>query len=106
MPLIIRPSTQQLIGELRESAEFSYKACEAIINYLWDYSADIGEDLIFDPVAIRCDVNAYEWREVREYYSNIQAFREAKDEEELLEALQDHTTVIDSDSEGVVFFVF
>jgi len=106
MALITKPSMTQMISELNDESSFTYSQCESIIDYLWDLSEDCGEDMEFDPVGIRCDVNIHTWEQIREYYSNLQDIADAEDNDELLEALQDYTSIISHDDDGVLFFCF
>lgn len=64
---------------------FSYNGANALFEYLEDLERDIGEEIEFDPVAIRCDYSEYEnLEEIKEHY-NI----------ETMEDLEKHTTVIE-----------
>ena len=65
---------------------FSYEGAKALFEYLENFEQDTGEELEFDPVAIRCDFDEYEsLEEVKANYQDI----------ETLEDLQNHTTVIE-----------
>ena len=65
---------------------FSYEGAKALFEYFENFEQDTGEELEFDPVAIRCDFDEYEsLEEVKENYQDI----------ETLEDLQNHTTVIE-----------
>ena len=65
---------------------FSYEGAKALFEYFENLEQDTGEELEFDPVAIRCDFDEYEsLEEVKENYQDI----------ETLEDLQNHTTVIE-----------
>ena len=64
---------------------FSYEGARALFQYIEELEDDIGEQIEFDPIAIRCDYSEYKnLEEVKEYYDNI----------ETIEDLQDHTTGI------------
>ena len=39
--------------------EFSYGGCQALYDYLWSLSEDIGEPIEYDPVAIRVEYTEY-----------------------------------------------
>ena len=39
--------------------EFSYEGCEALYDYLWSLSEDIGEPIEYDPIAIRIEYTEY-----------------------------------------------
>ena len=65
---------------------FSYEGAKALFEYFENLEQDTGEELEFDPVAIRCDFDEYESLEdVKKSYQDI----------ETLEDLQNHTTVIE-----------
>jgi hypothetical protein len=65
---------------------FSREGARALFEYFEQYEQDTGEDMDFDPVAIRCDFDEYEnLQEIKENYQDI----------ETLEDLQNHTTVIE-----------
>jgi hypothetical protein len=65
---------------------FSYEGAKALFEYFEQYEQDIGEEMEFDPIAIRCEFDEYESLEdVKKSYQNI----------ETLEDLQNHTTVIE-----------
>jgi hypothetical protein len=62
------------------------KVTTALFEYFEQYEQDTGEQMEFDPVAIRCDFDEYEnLQEIKENYQDI----------ETLEDLQNHTTVIE-----------
>jgi hypothetical protein len=103
MALITKPSITQMISELKDSSSFTYSQCESIIDYLWDLSEECGEDMVFCPTAIRCDVNFMTWDELSENYRH---FGDCEDNDELLESLQDYTSLIHYDDGGVLFFCF
>ncbi len=64
----------------------SYEGARALFKYIENLEDDIGEQLEFDRVGIRCDFSEYEnLEEVLEQYSSIKNLRQ----------LQDHTTVIE-----------
>jgi hypothetical protein len=65
---------------------FSYEGATALFEYFENLEQDTGEQMEFDPVAIRCDFDEYESLEdIKENYEDI----------ETLEDLQNHTTVIE-----------
>jgi hypothetical protein len=65
---------------------FSYEGAKALFEYFEQYEQDTGEEMEFDPVAIRCDFDEYEnLQEIKKNYQDI----------ETLEDLQNHTTVIE-----------
>lgn len=65
---------------------FTREGARALFEYLENFEQDTGEEMEFDPVAIRCDFDEYEsLEEVKTNYQDI----------ETLEDLQNHTTVIE-----------
>jgi hypothetical protein len=57
-----------------------------LFEYFEQYEQDTGEEMEFDPIAIRCDFDEYESLEdIKKSYQDI----------ETLEDLQNHTTVIE-----------
>ena len=79
--LYIQPTTNEMIQMLRNDqyANWSYEGAEALVNYLEELSDDIGTDIEFDLVAIRCQYSEYSsMDELLEDYSS-------SDKEEVLE---------------------
>jgi len=65
---------------------FSYEGAKALFEYFEQYEQDTGEEMEFDPIAIRCDFDEYESLEdIKKSYQDI----------ETIEDLQNHTTVIE-----------
>ena len=70
----------------QEQHGFTREGARALFEYFENFEQDTGEELEFDPVAIRCDFDEYESLEdVKKSYQDI----------ETLEDLQNHTTVIE-----------
>jgi len=65
-----------------EYASFSRQGAIALYHYLFD---NMGEDYLFDPVAIRC-----EWSE----YENLKECLDNYDDIDTLEDLVEHTAVV------------
>jgi len=64
---------------LRDS--FSYEALQWLSQYYEDLSDSIGEDIEFDPVAIRCDWSEYEPEEAwRDYQDEMDMYDIQKDD--------------------------
>ena len=64
---------------------FSYEGLQALFTAIEDCSESMGEDVIFDPIAICCDFTEY---------ANLQAIIDAYDCVNSEEDLHDHTTPI------------
>ena len=65
---------------------FSYEGAKALFEYFEQYEQDTGEEMEFDPIAIRCDFDEYQSLEdIKKSYQDIES----------LEDLQNHTTVIE-----------
>ena len=68
---------------------FSYEGRKALFEYLEDLEDDIGDRIQFDPIALCCEYSEYESIEkLNEVYSFLNFPCD-------LEALRDHTTVIE-----------
>ena len=93
-------STNELIDELRrdEYASWSYDGAKALADYLEEYEESTGEELEFDPVAIRCEFTEYESAIHAAWQCSHVGYRTEK---AALEYLQDHTNVITYDG-GVI----
>jgi len=76
-----------------EYASFTYSGASALYDYLTDLEEDIGEDIQFDRIAIRCDYSEYKTLdEILNQYDNINT----------LDELRDHTTVIEFDNGFII----
>lgn len=53
----------------RDDASFTYEAADALFDYYYDLSEDIGENVDFDAIAIRCEWSEYSEDELREQYN-------------------------------------
>ena len=73
-----------------EYSSFTYNGASALYQYLTDLEEDLGEEIQFDKVAIRCDYSEYDTLdEILNQYDNINT----------LDELREHTTVIEFDRE-------
>ena len=85
-----------------EYANWSHNGALALAEYLEEYEESTGEELEFDPIAIRCDFSEYESvNEAAARYTGEFAGLSYTNEEGALEYLQDHTSVITFDG-GVI----
>lgn len=104
-------STSEAMDMLRadEYASWSYKGARAMVEYLEQLEEDIGEEIEFDRVGIRCDYTEYEsaleaaeellpdsWKDDLEEEASEEQIEEAA-----LSALNEYTTVIEFDG-GVI----
>ena len=108
----------RLYHDLKKMARdnFSYDGAEALMEYLDELSADIGDNIEYDPIAFCCDFAEYSDKEIvglipQEYdrapqlgdlnaYDCSDTYREAAKN-----WLQDQTTVIEFDG-GVIIRAF
>jgi len=83
---------------------FSYDAREELFNYYEELEQDIGEEIDFDPVAIRCEWSEYtDLSNVAESY--IYMHDDCETDEERREWLNDHTRFIEFEG-GVLVLDF
>lgn len=79
-------------------AAWSYEAAQMLAEYYEDLSEDIGEDIEFDAVAIRCEFSEYTESELIGNFHDL-VFCEIEDTSELIgeivEALRDRSTCIE-----------
>jgi hypothetical protein len=97
-------STNEITNELcrDEFAGWSYNGARALAEYLEEYEQSTGEEIEFDPVAIRCEFTEYEnVNEAAAQYTPVYWGLTYTDKKGALEYLQDHTTVIEFDG-GVI----
>lgn len=92
-------STNEAIAQLMgdEYVNWSRSGAEALVEYLEELEDDIGNPIVLDTVAIRCDYSEYESSlEAAEHYDFIPPDDEDEDdiEAEALKYLEDRTTVI------------
>jgi len=73
-------------------AGWSYEAAHALYYYYQELSEEIGEDIEFDAVSIRCDWNEYTLEEFAQDYNNLK--EEDETEEEFAERMQEERTQI------------
>jgi hypothetical protein len=82
-----------------KSASWSHEGAEIVVQHLEEIEQDCGEEIDFDAVAIRCDFHEYSTlEEIVDDYPDL----EGKEEEEIIEWLQDEGVLIGQTSEGVV----
>lgn len=79
--------------EIRKE-NFSRAALESLFNWYEQLEEDTGEEIEFDPIAICCDWAEYTEEELRQEYSEI--VEDCDDLEDMRDALNDHTIVIET----------
>ena len=92
-------TAHQFVNEMAQAQHgFSREGATALFEYFEQYEQDTGEQMEFDPVAIRCAFNEYESLEdVKEDYPPI----------ETLKDLQKYTTVVEiPDSDRLIIEAF
>jgi hypothetical protein len=88
-------TTSQIADGLLDDqyANWSYKGAHAMAEHLEQLEADLGQDMEFDPVAIRCDFGEYEglveWAE--QYFGSPEKAKDALslDEDDELDDAED-----------------
>ena len=95
---------EQLFKECGREDHFSYEGFNALYDYLYDFSEEIGKDFKIDVIALCCDFTEYSgWEELYNEYSysynnESKTFEELEKDNELSdfkEWVQDRTTVIE-----------
>lgn len=95
-------SKYEFCSESVLTGNFSYNGLDALFEWFEEYEESCGEQIEYDPVAIRLDFTEFESiEEISNYYTEIPLPPEELDEdddtdyeEEALEWLQDRTAVI------------
>ena len=67
---------------------FTYEGRTALFEYFEDFERDTGEEVEFDPIAIRCDYTEY--CNIKEFWGEY-----SKEEYQSLEEISNYTTVIE-----------
>ena len=91
--------------------QFSYEALEAIFEYMEEYSANTGESIELDIVAICCEWAESHWSEVaRDYSIDLNDHADDTDDDERIqtvyEFISENTTTIDLGNGSFVFVQF
>jgi hypothetical protein len=69
--IYIQPTKNEMIQELLndEFAHWTHEGAEGLINYIEELSEDIGEDIAFNRVDLRCEYSEYaSLQEVKDEY--------------------------------------
>jgi len=85
-------------------AAWSRCAARALFDWYTELSECTGEEIDFDPIAIRCDWSEMDTDEIVEQYGHL--FSEAENFDELYEALLDHTSAIPLDNNNYLIMAF
>ena len=109
---------QQAIEKLLEdeNAGWSIEGAKALVEYLEELEEDIGEEIEFDPIAIRCDYSEMTLEEVLDNYMAIKEdFEEYKERTQqanypieeggkdiIKEIISEYTTIIEVDDNTVI----
>lgn len=91
-----------------ENAHWSRLGAYGLADYLQELSDDIGEDIEFDVVAIRCDYSEYTWESLWDSYSMEFNWGEYDSDfhDEYLADLRDSTSVAWYDDETIIICDF
>ena len=81
---------------------FTWDAIEAIYENI----VELGENWEYDPVAICCDYTEADEEDIHNNYDNLEEIREAKNAEQLLEALQYYTSARQLDNGKILYINF
>jgi len=82
--------------------QFSYAGLAALYDYMVTIEEDTGVEFELDVIAICCEFQEMTLDEVREQYDDAAGL----DDAEVIEWLQDHTAVIEVDSDRVIIQAF
>lgn len=77
--------------------QFSYEARDYLYEYLEDLSVDLGQDIEFDPVGIRCQYQEIEKEDIIKYFNDQYSYideKTFKSVDEVVEWLQDRTSLV------------
>jgi len=80
--------------------DFSYAALQALFSYLEELEDDMGDQIEFDVIGLCCEYSEFTFDELREYYSFD--LKDVKTDVDLIDYLQDRTTVISVDDNTVI----
>lgn len=111
MAIVQTLSKYSFVDAFKQSSrkdQFSYEALEAIFEYMEEYSANTGEAIELDIVAICCDWAEMAWEEAAATYDID--LTECNDEDERIDAVRSflswNTTVCELSEGNFVFVQF
>jgi predicted DsbA family dithiol-disulfide isomerase len=97
------------------NANWSYAGAYALVEYLEELEEDIGEEIEFCPVSLRCDFSQYEsldawateqWGNDRDFDEALNDMTEQQASDEAIRSyIQDHGTLIEFDG-GIIVSSF
>lgn len=89
--------TRRLYAD-KENNGFTYEGCQALAEWLEQYTEDCGENMELDVVALRCDYNEY--ANLEEF--NVDYFGKGREDEFYadIDGLREDTTVIEVGNTG------
>lgn len=83
---------------------FSVAALESLYDFIEELENDTGEQSEFDPIALCCDWAEYTEAEIRREYTDI--VEDCEDLEDMVEALNEHTMVIETRDNTLLVLAF
>lgn len=88
--------------------QFSYEALGAIFEYMEEYSANTGEPIELDIVAICCEFEEQSWQDIAQAYGIELDSNESLEEQEqqVIDFLECETVVVGRLTDGVVYQQF
>jgi len=91
-----------------ENACWSRSSAYGLADYLQELSDDIGEDIVFDVVAIRCEYSEYTWESLHDSYECEFNWGEydADFHDDYLRDLRDSTSVAWYDDDTIIICDF
>ena len=84
----------------RSESNFSIAGAEALAKYFEELEEEIGEELEFDPVAIAIEYSELRIEEALDSYQVLK--EEYKKGEDVIEILEEYTTVIKIDEDKII----
>jgi predicted ArsR family transcriptional regulator len=111
MSIVQTLSKSSFIDAFKQSSrkdQFSYEALEAIFEYMEEYSANTGEAIELDIVAICCDFCEQSWQAIASDYS-IEVDENENEEEQkqqVYDYLSNETAVVGETADGFVYQCF
>ena len=107
MAIIDTLNTNQIANLLMQddNAKWTYEGAKALAEYYEQLSEDLGENIEFNPIAIRCEWSEFDEGALLDAYGYMLDGEEFKEDEKLnrlVEVLEYETTVIELTSTWLV----